>query len=73
MFKASFKGTNGHGSGAGTCVSVSVQIIPGEYDDTLTWPYTGTVTFEIINWKDDSNHVKRAVDFSKEHAIWPRW
>ena len=55
---------NGFGDGAGTHVSVYVQIIQGEYDDTLTWPYTGTVTYEIINWKDDSNHVKIIVDFS---------
>ena len=60
---------NGFGSGKGTHVSVYVQIIPGEYDDTLTWPYTGTVIFEIINWKEDSNHVKIIVDFSKESAI----
>ena len=60
---------NGHGDGAGTHVSVSVQIIQGEYNDTLTWSYTGTVTYKIINWKDDSSHVKRTADFSKESAI----
>ena len=60
---------NGHGSGGGTNVSVYVQIIQGEYDDTLTWPYTGTVTFEIINWKEDSNHVKMPVDFSEKVAV----
>ena len=60
---------NGHKDGAGTHVSVYVQIIQGEYDDTLRWPYTGAVTYEIINWKDDSNQVKRRVDFSTEGAI----
>ena len=59
---------NGRGIGAGTHVSVYVQIIQGEYDDTLTWPYTRTVTFEIINWKDDSNHVKKTSNFSYEGA-----
>ena len=49
---------NGNGDGAGTHVSVYVRIIPGEYDDTLTWPYTGIVTYETINWKDDSNHCE---------------
>ena len=39
------------------------------YDDTLTWPYTGTVTFEIINWKGDRDHVKWTADFSEEGAI----
>ena len=56
---------NGDGSGAGTHVSVYVQIIQGEYDDTLTWPYTKTVDFEIINWKDARHHVQRTVDFSR--------
>ena len=60
---------NGHKDGAGTHVSVYAQIIQGEYDDTLTWPYTGTVTYEIINWKDDSNHVKRTADFSGKSVI----
>ena len=45
-----------------------VQIIQGEYDDTLTWPYTGTVTYEIIDRKGGINHVKRIVDFSQESA-----
>ena len=60
---------NGFSTGAGTHVSVYVQIIQGEYDDTLTWPYTGTVTYEIINWKGNRDHVKRTADFSKESVI----
>ena len=51
---------------AGFQMSVYVQIIRGEYDDTITWPYTGTVTYEIINWKDDRYNVKNIIDFSKE-------
>ena len=50
-------------------MTVYVQIIQGEYDDTLMWPYTGTVTYEIINWKEDSNHVKMLFDFSEKVAI----
>ena len=60
---------NGCGDGAGTHVTVFIQIIQGEYDDTLTWPYTGTVTYEIINWKDDRDHIKQIVDFSEESTI----
>ena len=59
----------GYGDGAGTHVSVFVQIIQGEYDDTLRWPYTGSVTYEIINWKDDRNHITKIVDFSEEGTI----
>ena len=60
---------NGFGDGAGTHVTVFIQIIRGEYDDTLTWPYTGTVTYEIINWKDDRDHVGTTIDFSVKEAI----
>ena len=60
---------NGYGNGAGTHVSVYVQILQGEYDDTLTWPYTGAVTFEIINWKYDRDHVKWTFNFSHKGAI----
>ena len=60
---------NGDGSSTGTHVSVYVQIIQGEYDDTLTWPYTGTVIYEIINWKEDRNHVKKTAGFSHKGAI----
>ena len=60
---------NGRGIGEGTHVSVLVEIIQGEYDDTLTWPYTGTVTYEIINWKEESTQLKYRVDFNQKHAI----
>ena len=59
---------NGYGEGWGTHVSVYVQIIPGEYDEILAWPYEGTVTYEIINWKHDRSHIKWAVDFGIAHA-----
>lgn len=60
---------NGDGIGAGTHVSVFVQIIKGEYDDVLIWPYRGTVTYMIINWTDDKNHKKRSADYSEEDAL----
>ena len=56
---------NGHKKGTGTHVSVFVQIIQGEYDNILTWPYTGTVTFEIINCKGDRYHVGTTIDFKE--------
>ena len=59
---------NGDGDGAGTHVSVYVQIIQGEYDDLLAWPYKGTVTYLIINWKDDKHHIKHCADYSKKDA-----
>ena len=60
---------NGYGSGKGTHVSIFVQILKGEYDDTLTWPYKGDVTFEIINWTDDLHHAEEIVYFDSKQAI----
>ena len=60
---------NGDGSGKGTHVSIFVQILKGKYDDTLTWPYKGNVTFEIINWTDDLHHAEEIVHFDTKHAI----
>ena len=40
---------NGTGSGEGTHVSVFVQLIEGEYDDNLPWPFRGAITFQLVN------------------------
>ena len=40
---------NGTGEGAGTHVSVFVVIVPGEFDDLLTWPFCGVVTLHLVN------------------------
>ena len=59
---------NGFGDGAGTHVSVYVQMVKGDHDDELKWPYSGTVTYQIVNWKG-GNHKTQLVDFSSEGAI----
>ena len=48
--------TNGWGDGKGTHVSVAAKIMRGENDDHLPWPFTGTVTFELLNQLEDDNH-----------------
>ena len=35
---------NGNGDGEGTHVSVYAYLMKGDNDDSLTWPFTGTVT-----------------------------
>lgn len=39
----------GTGKGTGTHISVFVIIVPGEFDDLLTWPFCGIVTLHLIN------------------------
>ena len=57
---------NGNGSGKGTHVSVFACILKGENDNFLTWPFTCTVTFELLNQLEDRNHYKKIARFSNE-------
>ena len=54
---------NGNGDGKGTHVSVFACLMKGHNDDSLTWPFTGTVTFELLNQLEDKNHYKKTVIF----------
>ena len=48
--------TNGEGSGKGTHVSVYVQILAGDNDDQLQWPFVGDIVVELVNWRRDKGH-----------------
>ena len=44
-------------------VSVLVQLMKGENDHQLQWPFEHDVTCGILNWKRDENHVFQTVLF----------
>ncbi len=54
---------NGQSGGAGTHVSVYACLMKGDHDDTLTWPFTGSVTIELLNQLEDKNHYKGILAF----------
>ncbi len=54
---------NGNDVFSGTHVSVYAHLLKGDHDNTLTWPFTGSVTFELLNQLEDKNHHKRTVIF----------
>ena len=54
---------NGIGGGKNTHVSVFTHLMKGDNDDSLTWPFTGEVTVEILNQLEDNNHDKATVSF----------
>ena len=56
--------TNGSGSGKDTHISCSVNLMPGEYDDILEWPFQGEVTVELLNHLEDKNHYKQVIHFN---------
>ena len=54
---------NGRQDGRGTHVSMYVNLMRGEYDDQLQWPFRGDITIELLNQRHDEGHLKRTVPF----------
>ncbi len=54
---------NGHTNGKDTHVSVFSYLMKGDNDDSLSWPFTGTVTYELLNQLEDKNHHKKTISF----------
>ena len=50
---------NGFGKGMGTHVSVYVQLMRGEFDHFLKWPFRGEVTVQLK--KTDSPHYEKVI------------
>lgn len=55
---------SGKASGTDSHLSVYIDMVNGENDGTLVWPYQGSVVIEVISWKDSARHVAASVDFS---------
>ena len=47
---------NGDGAGNNTHISVYTYLMPGEFDDTLTWPIRGEIRYQLLNQEDGENH-----------------
>jgi TNF receptor-associated factor 4 len=60
---------NGTGDGEHTHLSVYTYIMKGENDDYLPWPFTGTVTVELLNQLEDKNHHSISLKFTSDHEI----
>ena len=58
---------NGDGDGENTHVSVFAYLMKGDNDDSLTWPFTGEVIFEILNQLEDNNHHKATLSFPADN------
>ena len=57
---------NGWSSGEGTHVLVGVRMMKGEYDDSLTFPFRGVFTVEIINWLQDQHHIQGTIHITDD-------
>ena len=47
---------HGVGNGKGTHLTVGVHIMAGGNDDYLIWPFSGTITVELLNQLENKNH-----------------
>ncbi len=59
----------GVGVGAGTHLSVGTKILEGRYDDKLSWPFEGNVTYELLNQLADDRHYKKTRTFDDTHNM----
>ena len=55
---------SGCGDDENTHVSCFINLMPGEYDDTLEWPFQGGVTVQLLNQLEDKNHYKHVIHFN---------
>ena len=56
---------NGNGEGSGSHLSVFAQLMRGEYDNELEWPFEGDIRVELLNWRADKNHHSHTIDFNR--------
>ena len=62
---------NGIADGKGTHVSVVACLMKGDNDDSLSWPFTGSVTFELLNQLEDKNPITRKRHSHSQQTIGP--
>lgn len=58
----------GFGNGNGTHISIGAHLMKGKNDDSLSWPFTGTVTIDMLNQLEDKNHHRRSFTFPPAHC-----
>ena len=57
-----------NGRHAGTHVSVFVNLMSGEHDDKLTWPFRGDITIQLVNQNNDEDHYEKILKFTNENG-----
>lgn len=57
----------GEGKGEDTHASVFVNLMKGEFDGSLKWPFTGEITIEIVNNESGERHTC-AIHFNEDTA-----
>ena len=58
---------DGNGTGSGSHLTVYAQLMRGEYDNELEWPFEGYIRVELLNWRADKNHHSYAIPFNRNN------
>ena len=58
---------NGYGTGRGSHITVAAQLMRGEYDNELEWPFEGDIRVELLNWRADKNHHLVTFTFNRHN------
>ena len=56
---------DGSNDGEGTHVSVFAILMRGEFDDSLKWPFQGSVVLQLCNQLEDKHHCGDIINFSE--------
>lgn len=57
---------NGNGNARGHSVSCFLQLMRGENDDELKWPFRGQMLIEILNWQENRHHIQKILTFDDQ-------
>ena len=56
---------NGNFTGRGSHLSVYAQLMRGEYDNELEWPFEGDIRVELLNWRADKSHHSGTIPLNR--------
>ena len=59
----------GQGCGLNTYVAVFVHLMRSNNDDKLKWPLSTDVKIQILNSREDANHVELTVPFTDKMQL----
>ena len=58
---------NGNLEGRDSHLSVYAQLMKGEYDDDLEWPFEKDISIELLNWREDENDYSDTISFNRHN------
>ena len=56
---------NGKRVFSGKCISVYTHLLKGDNDGSLSFPFRGIITIQLVNQREDKNHVEASIRYTK--------